>query len=81
MTAELAQQAAQADPTSVLQEAQTVGQHAKDLPTPHLQRVKQVQAATLTAAVLQQAVLAVPVLAATAATAASHLAVTAELAV
>ena len=47
----------------------------------HLQHVRLVLVATLTAAVLQQAVLAVPVLAATAATVASHLAVTAELAV
>jgi hypothetical protein len=37
-----------------------VVQHAKDLPTQHLQRVKQVQAVMLTAAVLQQAELAVP---------------------
>jgi hypothetical protein len=58
-----------------------VVQHAKDLLMQHLQHVRLAQAATLTAAVLQQAVLAVPVLAATAATAASHLAVTAELAV
>ena len=47
----------------------------------HLQHVRLVLAATLTAAVLRQAALAELVLAATAATAASHLAVTAELAV
>ena len=60
VTAVLAQRAELAVPTSVLRAALQAVQRAKDLPTQHLQLVKPVQAATLTAAVLRQVAQAVP---------------------
>ena len=55
--------------------------HAKDLPTQHLQHVRLAQAATLTAAVLQQVAMVELVLAATAVTVDLQLAATAAQAV